>query len=92
MWQFSAFRSLHICIEAYIRAYVSRGRSERDLAPDSGVYLENGALFDSISSVVSRRLASAIFSEHGEGRSRESEQELRGELFREFRKGGELCV
>lgn len=78
--------------EAHIHTYVSRGHSERDLALDSGVYLENGALFKSISSVVSRKLASTIFSKPGEGRSRESEQELRGEFFREFKKGRELCV
>lgn len=54
--------------------------------------MENGALFHSISYVVGRKLASAIFSEQSEGRSRESEQQWRGEFFREFIKGRELCV
>lgn len=57
----------------------------------SGIYLENGYLFHSISYVVSRKMASAMFSEQSERRSRESEQQ-RGEFFREFKKGTELYV
>jgi hypothetical protein len=52
--------------------------------------LENRALFYSISSVASRKLASAIFSERSEGRSRGLEQQQRGESFRELSKGREL--